>query len=90
MGAGGPGWEPRDSSPLERHADCVEATVLGTGEGSRAQLRLADGSERELHVPEELSELFRPGQRVLLYHGAGGELLGWYLPDEQMGFDLRA
>jgi hypothetical protein len=89
MGGGEPGWEPRDSSPLERHADCVEAVVLGS-EGARAQLRLADGSERELAVPEEFSGLFRQGQRVLLYHGAGGELLGWYLPDERMGLDLRA
>jgi hypothetical protein len=89
MGAGGPGSEPRDSSPLERYAVCVEAAVLGS-EGARAQLRLADGSEQELLVPDEFSGLFREGQRVLLYHGAGGELLGWYLPDERMGLDLRA
>jgi hypothetical protein len=86
----GSGWEPRDTPPPERHANGVEATVLGDCEGARAQLRLADGSERELPVPEEFSGLFRQGQRVLLYYGAGGELLGWYLPDEQMGLDLRA
>lgn len=89
MGGEGSGWEPRDGSPLERHTECVEATALGSWEGARARLRLADGSERELHVPEELSGLFRQGQRVLLYHGTGGELVGWYLPDEQMGLDLR-
>jgi hypothetical protein len=89
MGSGGPGREPRDGSPPEGHADCVEGTVLADSKGASAQLRLADGSELELPVPEDLSKLFREGQRVLLYHDAGGELLGWYLPDEQMGLDLR-
>jgi hypothetical protein len=78
-----------DGSPLEGHANYVEATVLADCEGERARLRLADGSERELPVPDEFSGLFRQGQRVLLYHGASGELLGWYLPDERMGLDLR-
>ena len=90
MGVGEVGEEPRDGFPPEGDANCVEATVLADCEGPRAQLRLADGSERELPVPEELAGLFRQGQRVLLYHGAGGELPGWYLPDERMGLDLRA
>jgi hypothetical protein len=54
------------------------------------RVRLEDGSELELAVPEELSDLIRPGLRLVLYHGPGAALLGWYLPDRGIGIDLRS
>ena len=47
-------------------------------------------AEAGLAVPEHLSHLLQPGLRVVLYHGPGAALLGWYLPDRGIGFDLRS
>jgi hypothetical protein len=79
--------------PRDRSADWntteVQAVAVGPCIGSRVPIRLADGSEQQLPVPDELTAALRPGSRVVLYHGARGELQGWCLPDELMGVDLR-
>ena len=81
--------EPFGSSPGEQSAE-VEAVTVTAPDGGDVRVRLEDGSERDLPVPEHLSGLIRPGLRLVLYHGPGAELLGWYLPDRGIGFDLRS
>jgi hypothetical protein len=82
--------EPRQRPLPDEDADSkVEAVVVETSADARALLRLEDGSEQQLSAPEEMSELLRPGLRVILYHGPDDELLGWYLPEHEIGLDLR-
>ena len=69
----------------------IEARAVAVGPciDGRVAIRLADGTEQQLPVPEELSAVLRPGMKVVLYHAARGELLGWCLTDERLGVDLR-
>ena len=68
----------------------IEAVAVTPPVGGWMGLRLEDGSERRLSVPDGMCELLRPGLGVVLYHGAGGGLAGWYVPDQGIGFDLRS
>lgn len=76
--------------PPDKGTVTVDALVSGTTADRRVRVRLEDGSERQLPACENMSELVRPGQRVVLYYGPGGELLGWYLPEDEVGYDLRS
>lgn len=69
--------------------EALEAVAIGPCAGTRAAVRLADGTEREITVPISLSDLICAGMRVILYCEAGGELVGWSLPERQVGHDLR-
>lgn len=73
----------------DRDTVTVDAVAIETPVDGRVRIRLGDGSERQLSAPEEISELLRPGLRVVLYHGPNSELLGWYLPEHNVGLDLR-
>jgi hypothetical protein len=68
----------------------VEAVTVAAPAGGYVRVQVEDGSEQNLAVPEHLSHLLQPGLRVVLYHGPGAALLGWYLPDRGIGFDLRS
>jgi hypothetical protein len=67
----------------------VQAVAVGPSIDGHVVIRLADGSEEKLSVPEELPVAIGKGTRVVLYRQRRGELLGWCLPDEQVGVDLR-
>lgn len=73
-----------DKSTIRVEAVASEMTADG-----RVRLRLEDGGERFLPPPNEMSEFLRPGLRVVLYYAPNGELLGWFLPDYEVGQDLR-
>ena len=68
----------------------VDAVVIETSADGGVRLRLEDASEQQLSAPEEMSQLLRPGLRVVLYHSPNGDLLGWYLPEHGVGNDLRS
>ena len=68
----------------------VEAVAVSAAVEGEVRLRLEDGGEQRLSVPEDLSDLFRPRLRVVLYQGAAAELLGWYVPEHGIGCDLRS
>ncbi len=68
----------------------IETVAALPPAGGWVGLRLEDGSERRLSVPEGMCELLRPGLEVVLYHRPGGGLAGWYVPDQGIGFDLRS
>jgi hypothetical protein len=68
----------------------IDAVVIEATADRRMLLRLENGSEEHRSPPEEMSELFRPGLRVVLYHSPNGDLLGWYLPEHEVGNDLRS
>jgi hypothetical protein len=85
------GEEPRQRPQLDEGTITVDAVVVETTADRRVRARFEDGSEQQLPAPapEEMSEHLAPGVRVVLYHGPNGELLGWYLPDHEVGQDLR-
>jgi hypothetical protein len=83
------GERPPNSSSI-RHAILVEAVAVSPAVEGEVRLRLEDGGEQQLSVPEDLSDLFRPRLRVVLYQGADGELQGWYVPEHGIGCDLRS
>jgi hypothetical protein len=68
----------------------VDAVAVSLVVGGRVCLRLENGIERDLSVPADLRQVFRPGVRVTLYDGVGGGLLGWYAPEQGIGFDFRS
>jgi hypothetical protein len=85
------GKGPRQRPPPDHDTVTVDAVVIETTADRGVRLRLENGSEeQQLSAPEELSEFLRPGLRVVLYHGPSGELLGWYLPEHEVGRDLRS
>jgi hypothetical protein len=67
----------------------ADAVVIETTADGRVRLRLENGSEEELSPREEMFELLRPGLSVVLYQDPDGGLLGWYLPEHDVGHDLR-
>jgi hypothetical protein len=81
---------PNTLPPPDEGAVTVDAVVIETTADRRMLLRLENGSEEQLSAPEEMSELLRPGLRVVLYHDPNGELLGWYVPEHEVGYDLRS
>jgi hypothetical protein len=85
MGTEGPAERPLPDDDTVT----VDAVAIETGADGRLLLRLEDGSEQELSAPEQMFELLRPGLQVILYQGPDGGLLGWYLPEHEIGLDLR-
>ena len=81
---------PPDSTTNGHLHGRIEAVAATPPSGGWVGLRLEDGSERRLSVPDGVGELLRPGLEVVLYHGPGGGLAGWYVPDQGIGFDLRS
>jgi hypothetical protein len=81
---------PRQRPQSDKGTVTVDAVVIETITDRRVLLRLENGSKELLSVPAEMSELFRPGLRVVLYHSPNGDLLGWYLPEHEVGNDLRS
>ena len=74
---------------LSEDARSVEAVVVRGWDEGNVDLRLESGDERSMPIPEALREHFDVGSRVVLYLDAEEELLGWYLPEEHVGLDLR-
>lgn len=51
-------------------------------------IRLEDGHVLEAPAPEPVAD-FDVDDRVTVYFGSAGELLGWSLSDKKPGVDLR-
>jgi hypothetical protein len=62
--------------------------VVGRWGEDRVLIRLEDGRALEAPAPEPVAD-FDVDDRVDVYFGSDGELLGWYLPDKKHGVDLR-
>jgi ketosteroid isomerase-like protein len=78
----GPEWA-RLGSRLQ-----VPATVLIGG--ASVVLGVGEGWEIEAPVTQEVSEHASPGASALVFFHDDGRLAGWYLPDRQLGIDLRS
>ena len=58
-------------------------------EASAASLSLQDGRELELPLVEQLRDRVSAGTPAIVYFDQHGREVGWYLPEAELGVDLR-
>lgn len=63
--------------------------VIGFSQGGGALVKLDDEREIEIPLVDEIRDRFEVGSPALVYFDHNGILLGWYLPDADIGVDMR-
>jgi DNA-binding CsgD family transcriptional regulator len=78
-------------APAERMtaASAVKATVAAVAQDEEVALKLQDGRALELPLPEDLSDHVDVGSSAIVYFDPCDRAVGWYLPDDELGVDLR-
>jgi hypothetical protein len=66
------------------------AEVIGFSQDDRALVMLERGGTMEIPLIDEIRDRFEVGSQVLVYFDDEGNLLGCYLPDADIGLDMRA
>jgi DNA-binding CsgD family transcriptional regulator len=66
-----------------------KARVVEVSSSDRVVLGLENGHAIEVPVLEALRHRLEPGKSALVYFSQRGEPVGWYLPDEDLGVDVR-
>jgi hypothetical protein len=67
----------------------IGARVVEASEGETLRLAVEGGDTIDVPLPTSFHTVPPVGTPVLAYLGEAGEVLGWYLPDERRGVDLR-
>jgi DNA-binding CsgD family transcriptional regulator len=67
----------------------VAATVAALHGNDALILSLQDGRELELPLVEQLRDHVAVGTQAIVYFDQHGREVGWYLPDDELGVDLR-
>ncbi|MBN1530514.1 MAG: helix-turn-helix transcriptional regulator [Thermoleophilaceae bacterium] len=79
--------------PVESQAvsasTAVAATVSSIGGKDLLVMSLTDGRELELPLVDQLRDRVRVGSQAIVYFDQHGREVGWYMPDEELGVDLR-
>jgi hypothetical protein len=57
--------------------------------GDSVSLRLQDGRDLDVPVLDEVRDRLSVGASALVYFDQGDRTIGWYLPGEEIGVDLR-
>jgi DNA-binding CsgD family transcriptional regulator len=70
-------------------ATAVSATVAAVRRKDTLVLRLEDGRELDVPVLAELRDRVEVGASVMVYFDQRDRMVGWYLPAEELGVDLR-
>jgi DNA-binding CsgD family transcriptional regulator len=70
-------------------AAAVSATVAAVRRKDTLVLRLEDGRELDVPVLDELRDRVEVGASVMVYFDQRDRMVGWYLPAEELGVDLR-
>ncbi len=91
------GTPSSSGEPHERDADpgritaasAFNATVSAVRRSDALVLRLEDGRELELPLPDQIRERVEVGAAAIVYFDRLDRPLGWYLPDDELGVDLR-
>ena len=82
----------RDELPEEERiaaASAVTATVVAVKPKGEAVLRLQDGRDLEVPVIDQIRDSVDVGASIIAYFDQRDRVVGWYLPDEELGVDLR-
>lgn len=67
----------------------VAATVSELRRQDKLDLRLEDGRDLEVPVLAEMRDRVHVGASVIVYFDQRDRVVGWYLPSEELGVDLR-
>jgi DNA-binding CsgD family transcriptional regulator len=70
-------------------ATAVSATVVALRPKGEAVLRLQDGRDLEVPVIEQIRDRVDVGASTVAYFDQRDRVVGWYLPDQELGVDLR-
>ena len=70
-------------------ASSVTATVEEVKPNGEAVLRLQDGRDLEVPVIDQIRDRVEVGAAIIAYFDQRERVVGWYLPDEELGVDLR-
>jgi DNA-binding CsgD family transcriptional regulator len=70
-------------------ASAIKATVSAPPHGDGLVLTLQDGRDLEVPVLEEIRGHVSVGAAAIVYFDQQDRTIGWYLPDEEIGVDLR-
>jgi DNA-binding CsgD family transcriptional regulator len=70
-------------------ASAIRATVSALPRGDGLVLTLQDGRDLDVPVLEEVRDRVRIGASAIVYFDQQDREIGWYLPDEEIGVDLR-
>jgi DNA-binding CsgD family transcriptional regulator len=70
-------------------ATAVSATVVALRPKGEAVLRLQDGRDLEVPVVEQIRDRVDVGASTIAYFDQRDRVVGWYLPDQELGVDLR-
>jgi hypothetical protein len=65
------------------------AEVIGFSQDDRALVMLERGGTMEIPLIDEIRDRLEVGSQVLVYFNEAGNLLGCYLPDADIGLDMR-
>jgi DNA-binding CsgD family transcriptional regulator len=70
-------------------ASALSATVADLRRKDRLTLRLQDGRDLEVPLLEQIRDGAQVGASAIVYFDERSRIVGWYLPDEELGVDLR-
>jgi DNA-binding CsgD family transcriptional regulator len=84
--------EDHESDPPTPHmaaASAVRAKVSGTPKGDRVRLTLQDGQGLEVPSLDPVSNCLEIGVSAIVYFDRHDRAVGWYLPEAELGVDMR-
>ena len=70
-------------------ASAVRAKVSGSPKGDRVRLTLQDGQGLEVPLLDPVSNCLEIGIPAIVYFDRHDRVLGWYLPEAELGVDMR-
>jgi DNA-binding CsgD family transcriptional regulator len=70
-------------------ASAIRATVSDLPRGDGLVLTLQDGRELDVPVLDQIRDRVRVGASAIVYFDQHDRTIGWYLPGEEIGVDLR-
>jgi DNA-binding CsgD family transcriptional regulator len=70
-------------------ASAIKATVSTLRRDAGLVLRLEDGRDLQVPLPEQIGDRVRVGASAIVYFDQLERPIGWYLPDQELGVDLR-
>jgi DNA-binding CsgD family transcriptional regulator len=70
-------------------ASALSATVADLRRKDRLMLRLQDGRDLEVPLLEQVRDGAQVGATAIVYYDERSRIVGWYLPDQELGVDLR-
>jgi DNA-binding CsgD family transcriptional regulator len=81
-----------ESGPTTPHmaaASAVRAKVSGTPKGDRVRLTLQDGQDIEVPLLDPVSNCLESDVPAIVYFDRHDRAVGWYLPEAELGVDMR-